>query len=199
MTWVSILLFFRLSIQQHARNDDCISRWCEFFNMMIVTHLNNTTLVPYAQRYAIRDYILSSSDITIGDSTLRTYSNTSAQKAITFLCLDFSGTSVTYNSLPPTTCPDGVRSQIVSSFYIIIPKRWQIFKKWKIKQNFPSCWDGKVWNNLLPYLNSHNVHKTSTRTLTLPTTSLMLLSYPRARTPEHAMTPTSPSFCPESS
>ncbi|KAG6828972.1 hypothetical protein H0H92_006154 [Tricholoma furcatifolium] len=36
-----------------------------------------------------------------------------AQQAVTFLCLDFSGTSTRYNSLPPGTCPDGVRAQIV--------------------------------------------------------------------------------------
>ncbi|KAG6826748.1 hypothetical protein H0H93_016238, partial [Arthromyces matolae] len=56
------------------------------------------------------------------DPTLRTYDPTSyAQQAVTFLCLDFSGTSVRYNSLPPVSCPSGVRAQI----------------------NFPSCWDGK--------------------------------------------------------
>lgn len=56
-----------------------------------------------------------------GDPTLRTYTPTSAQKAVTFLCLDFNGTSVIYNSLPPTTCLNGIRAQI----------------------NFPSCWNGK--------------------------------------------------------
>jgi hypothetical protein len=56
-----------------------------------------------------------------GDPLLRTYTATSAQKAVTFLCLDFNGKSVTYNYLPPTLCPSGIRAQI----------------------NFPSCWDGK--------------------------------------------------------
>ncbi|TFK73295.1 hypothetical protein BDN72DRAFT_736873, partial [Pluteus cervinus] len=57
-----------------------------------------------------------------GDPTLRTYDGTSsAQRAVTFLCLDFNGVSQTYNSLPPTACPSGIRAQI----------------------NFPSCWDGK--------------------------------------------------------
>ncbi|KAF8813483.1 hypothetical protein BYT27DRAFT_7335099 [Phlegmacium glaucopus] len=57
-----------------------------------------------------------------GTPTLRTYDATSsAQRAVTFLCLDFNGKSVTYNFLPPTTCPSGIRAQI----------------------NFPSCWDGK--------------------------------------------------------
>jgi len=57
-----------------------------------------------------------------GDPSLRTYNATSsAQKAVTFLCLDFNGKSVTYDFLPPTLCPNGIRAQI----------------------NFPSCWDGK--------------------------------------------------------
>ena len=61
--------------------------------------------------------MLSGSDdsIIIGDPLLRTYTATSAQKAVTFLCLDFNGKSVTYNSLPPTLCPSGIRAQIVSS------------------------------------------------------------------------------------
>ena len=57
-----------------------------------------------------------------GDPYLRTYDAKSfAQKAITYLCLDFSGTSVRYNELPPVACPSGIRAEI----------------------NFPSCWDGK--------------------------------------------------------
>lgn len=57
-----------------------------------------------------------------GDPALRTYDTSSyAQQAITFLCLDFNGQSIRYNSLPPTACPSGIRAQI----------------------NFPSCWDGK--------------------------------------------------------
>jgi hypothetical protein len=57
-----------------------------------------------------------------GTPTLRTYNASNfAQRAVTFLCLNFNGKSVTYNSLPPTTCPNGIRAQI----------------------NFPSCWDGK--------------------------------------------------------
>ena len=46
---------------------------------------------------------------------LRTYNATSAQKAITFMCLDFNGRSTTYNFLPPVACPNGIRAQIVSS------------------------------------------------------------------------------------
>ncbi|KAF8151008.1 hypothetical protein B0H34DRAFT_665516 [Crassisporium funariophilum] len=57
-----------------------------------------------------------------GDPTLRTYDpNSHAQQAVTFLCLDFNGQSTRYNSLPPVSCPSGIRAQI----------------------NFPSCWDGK--------------------------------------------------------
>ncbi|KAJ3809253.1 hypothetical protein F5876DRAFT_44268 [Lentinula aff. lateritia] len=58
-----------------------------------------------------------------GDTTLRTLNASSfAQQAVTFLCLQFSGTSNRYNELPVgVSCPAGIRSQI----------------------NFPSCWDGK--------------------------------------------------------
>ncbi|KAF8621991.1 hypothetical protein AX15_007345 [Amanita polypyramis BW_CC] len=57
-----------------------------------------------------------------GDPTLRTYnSNSFAQQAITFLCLDFNGVSTRHNGLPLTSCPSGIRAQI----------------------NFPSCWDGQ--------------------------------------------------------
>ncbi|KAJ7724926.1 hypothetical protein DFH07DRAFT_854439 [Mycena maculata] len=57
-----------------------------------------------------------------GDQTLRTLNPASfAQQAITFLCLEFSGTSNRYNELPVgISCPAGIRSQI----------------------NFPSCWNG---------------------------------------------------------
>ncbi|KAE9401276.1 hypothetical protein BT96DRAFT_992167 [Gymnopus androsaceus JB14] len=56
-----------------------------------------------------------------GDMTLRSYNSSSyAQQAITFLCLDFNGVSTKYSSLPPVSCPSGVRAQI----------------------NFPMCWDG---------------------------------------------------------
>lgn len=56
-----------------------------------------------------------------GDPFLRTYNASSyAQQAVTFLCLNFQGTSTRYNMLPPVSCPSGVRAQI----------------------NFPSCWDG---------------------------------------------------------
>ncbi|KAJ3869374.1 hypothetical protein EV359DRAFT_69979 [Lentinula novae-zelandiae] len=59
----------------------------------------------------------------VRDTTLRTLNASSfAQQAVTFLCLQFSGTSNRYNELPVgVSCPAGIRSQI----------------------NFPSCWDGK--------------------------------------------------------
>ncbi|KAF9442275.1 hypothetical protein P691DRAFT_739102 [Macrolepiota fuliginosa MF-IS2] len=57
-----------------------------------------------------------------GDMTLRTLDPMSfSQQAITFLCLDFQGTSTRHSELPEKRCPSGIRSQI----------------------NFPSCWDGK--------------------------------------------------------
>ncbi|KAJ3510691.1 hypothetical protein NLJ89_g4535 [Agrocybe chaxingu] len=57
-----------------------------------------------------------------GDPTLRTYDPTSsAQRAITFLCLDFNGQSIRYPYLPTRSCPSGIRAEV----------------------NFPSCWDGK--------------------------------------------------------
>ncbi|KAL1734096.1 hypothetical protein EV714DRAFT_245468 [Schizophyllum commune] len=57
-----------------------------------------------------------------GDPMLRTWDESSkAQKAVSFNCLDFEGTSVTYNWLPSVNCPSGIRAQI----------------------NFPMCWDGK--------------------------------------------------------
>ncbi|KAF9003018.1 hypothetical protein BDQ17DRAFT_1481235 [Cyathus striatus] len=48
-----------------------------------------------------------------GDPTLRTYdSNSFAQQAVSFLCLDFNGVSTQHNGLPLTPCPSGVRAQI---------------------------------------------------------------------------------------
>ncbi|KAJ7036815.1 hypothetical protein C8F04DRAFT_917588, partial [Mycena alexandri] len=57
-----------------------------------------------------------------GTPTLRSYNGSDyAQQAVTFLCLDFSGTTTKYNQLPENVdCPSGIRAQI----------------------NFPSCWDG---------------------------------------------------------
>jgi hypothetical protein len=55
---------------------------------------------------------------SIGDPTLRQYDATSpAQRAITFLCLDFNGVSTRHNELPAKSCPSGIRAQIVRAFY----------------------------------------------------------------------------------
>ncbi|KDQ24889.1 hypothetical protein PLEOSDRAFT_1085920 [Pleurotus ostreatus PC15] len=57
-----------------------------------------------------------------GSPLLRTYdSNSFAQQAVTFLCLDFNGQTTRHSELPNKVCPSGVRAQI----------------------NFPNCWDGK--------------------------------------------------------
>jgi len=57
-----------------------------------------------------------------GDPALRTSDPSShAQRAITFLCLDFDGESERSQELPDRVCPSGIRAEI----------------------NFPSCWDGK--------------------------------------------------------
>ena len=64
----------------------------------------------------IRDFALSGSDIfTIDDPALRTYSATSAQRVVSFLCLDFYQKFLTYNLLPRTLCPSGICAQIISS------------------------------------------------------------------------------------
>jgi len=58
-----------------------------------------------------------------GDMMLRSYNSTDpAQQAVSFLCLDFQGTTPPpFSGLPNRKCPSGIRSQL----------------------NFPSCWDGK--------------------------------------------------------
>ncbi|KAJ7452125.1 hypothetical protein B0H11DRAFT_2074419 [Mycena galericulata] len=70
--------------------------------------------------FPVREFLYSFR--LLSDPTLRTLNPASfAQQAITFLCLDFSGTSKRYNELPVgISCPSGIRSQI----------------------NFPSCWNG---------------------------------------------------------
>jgi len=55
-----------------------------------------------------------------GDLRSRSNSGSIAQKAISFLCLDFQGQSVRFDGLPPQPCRSGVRAQIT----------------------FPQCWDG---------------------------------------------------------
>ncbi|KAF5342420.1 hypothetical protein D9611_001247 [Ephemerocybe angulata] len=67
-------------------------------------------------------YNSSGCHLILGNPALRSYDPTSfAQQAVTYLCLNFKGTSTRHNELPARQCPDGIRAQI----------------------NFPSCWDGK--------------------------------------------------------
>ncbi|KAH7030703.1 uncharacterized protein B0I36DRAFT_288299 [Microdochium trichocladiopsis] len=54
-----------------------------------------------------------------GNPSLRSYSNTLAQRAVNYVCLGNEGPHT--NSIPNKNCPGGLRSQIV----------------------FPSCWNGK--------------------------------------------------------
>lgn len=58
----------------------------------------------------------------LAGSPARTTFNASnqADNAVSFVCLDYSGTSNQTTVFPETNCPDGLRSQVV----------------------FPSCWDG---------------------------------------------------------
>ncbi|CAK5271093.1 unnamed protein product [Mycena citricolor] len=78
----------------------------------------------FAAPHAAADHSYSSSGCSLvpSDPTLRTLDpSSSAQQAVTFLCLDFNGKSSRYNELPRgISCPSGIRSQI----------------------NFPSCWNG---------------------------------------------------------
>ena len=57
-----------------------------------------------------------------GNPFLRSFTNTFAQQAVSFVCLDYSGSGAggEWNYLPTHACPDGVRAQVF----------------------FPSCWDG---------------------------------------------------------
>lgn len=55
-----------------------------------------------------------------GDPFKRAYTNDFAGQAISFVCLDYSGTSSYHSGLPNKVCPDGMRAQVF----------------------FPSCWDG---------------------------------------------------------
>lgn len=58
-----------------------------------------------------------------GTPTLRSYNASSyAQQAVTFLCLDFSGTSTKFNQLPSQECPSGIRAQIVRAFSFSLSK-----------------------------------------------------------------------------
>lgn len=57
-----------------------------------------------------------------GDPARTTYNDSDpTNKAIGFVCLDFSGQSSSSTAFPTTNCKDGLRAQVT----------------------FPSCWDGK--------------------------------------------------------
>ncbi|KAF2153926.1 putative WSC domain protein, partial [Myriangium duriaei CBS 260.36] len=58
-----------------------------------------------------------------GDPFKRSFSNDFAGQAVSFVCLDYSGSGAggEWNYLPDHACPDGIRAQVF----------------------FPSCWDGK--------------------------------------------------------
>ncbi|KAK0204476.1 WSC domain-containing protein [Desarmillaria ectypa] len=86
----------------------CVISLCFYFYLLIVS-AKNVTAFPDDFR------------MITGTPMLRTYDSSSyAQQAVTFLCLDFTGTTTKFNSIPPQACASGVRAQI----------------------NFPSCWDG---------------------------------------------------------
>ncbi|EJT97083.1 WSC-domain-containing protein [Dacryopinax primogenitus] len=71
---------------------------------------NNTTLKAFPPGFRM----------LAGNPNLRSYTDTLAQQAVSFVCLDYSGTSDQTNVFPTKNCPDGLRTQIF----------------------FPSCWDG---------------------------------------------------------
>lgn len=56
-----------------------------------------------------------------GDPRLRTFdSGSSAQQAVTYICLNFSGKSSKHNELPENiACPAGIRSQIVCYSFML--------------------------------------------------------------------------------
>lgn len=55
-----------------------------------------------------------------GDPFKRNATDDFASQAVSFVCLDYSGTSSQFDHMPDQNCPDGLRAQIY----------------------FPSCWDG---------------------------------------------------------
>ncbi|KAF1349914.1 hypothetical protein BDV97DRAFT_377089 [Delphinella strobiligena] len=71
---------------------------------------NNDNLTAYPEGFRM----------LAGDPFKRAPTKDFAGEAISFVCLDYSGTSGYFNHLPNTTCPDGLRAQVF----------------------FPSCWDG---------------------------------------------------------
>ena len=65
---------------------------------------------------------------------------------------------MTYNSLPPTACPSGIRAQIVSS--LTTPQDDIKNGKLKIKIELPELlgWKG-LFRSLLSQLSSVHIHK----------------------------------------
>lgn len=72
---------------------------------------NNDNLTAYPENFRM----------VAGDPFKRAYTDDFAGQAISFVCLDYSGTSSYHSGLPDRVCPDGMRAQVF----------------------FPSCWDGK--------------------------------------------------------
>ena len=72
-------------------------------------------MISGTQFVILRFHVLIVSKQVNVEPLFRRYTATSAQNAVTFMYLDFTGMSVTYNSLRPTLCPSGFRAQIVSS------------------------------------------------------------------------------------
>ena len=60
-----------------------------------------------------------------GSTDKRAYTDDFAGQAVSYVCLDYYGTSSYWDGLPNATCPDGVRAQIF----------------------FPYCWDGKLFSS----------------------------------------------------
>ena len=51
--------------------------------------------------------------MTAGNPELRTYNDTEAQQAITYVCLDYAGGGPPQsNTFPTVNCPDGIRTQV---------------------------------------------------------------------------------------
>lgn len=74
----------------------------------------------------ISQAIYNNASVFLGSPLLRTYdSNSFAQQAVTFLCLDFNGQTTRHSELPKKVCPSGVRAQIVSNAGYLHETRYQ--------------------------------------------------------------------------
>lgn len=86
---------------------------------------NGGALIYYLQRYNSNSRELApfppGFQMLAGDPGLRSYDpNSLAQRAVSFVCLNYHGDSPQTPEIPNVNCPDGLRTQIF----------------------FPSCWDG---------------------------------------------------------